>query len=110
MAIKLPYSRHPLMRLMKRGMLKWMPGMITCEEFEHFVVDYLDDALPDNQRRIFERHLKICPECIDYIEHYKQTIELATQAVEYSEFKDAGNPPKDLLAAILDAQQSTKKD
>ena len=82
MALRLPYSRHPLMRLMKRGMLKWMPGMITCEKFELFVVDYLENTLPEKQRKVFERHLSICPECIDYLEHYKQTIELASQSVE----------------------------
>lgn len=101
----LPYCRSPLLRLMKRGMLKWVPGMITCVEFEHFVVDYLDNTLPDPKLKVFERHLKICPECVDYIEHYKQTLELAARCMEDAAFDNAGNPPEDLVSAILAAQQ-----
>lgn len=82
-----------------------LPGMITCGEFEQFVVDYLDNNLEGSQLKAFERHLKICPECIDYIKHYKQTLELASRTMETNgAFYKAGNPPEDLITAILDAQ------
>ena len=101
----MPYCNHPLQRAMKRGLLKWTPGLITCEEFEQFVVDYIDGTLADNKLKVFKLHLKICPECRDYIQHYQQTIELANRAGDVQLVKDAGDPPADLVAAILDAQR-----
>ena len=110
LALTLPYCHYPLMSSVKRGMLKWIPGLITCAEFENFVVDYLDNTLPEAQRKVFTRHLTICPECRDYIEHYTQTIQLASKAEEYTRFGNAGDPPKDLLTAILEAQKAAKQD
>lgn len=34
--------------------LGYVPGMITCAEFEGFVGDYFEDRLALKQRRVFE--------------------------------------------------------
>ena len=38
---------------LKGFMLRRIHGMITCKEFEDFVLDYLDDELPALQRSRF---------------------------------------------------------
>jgi len=42
-----------------QGVLFKMTMMITCREFEAFIIDYLDGDLLPEQSRKFELHLKI---------------------------------------------------
>ena len=95
-----------MMRTVKGLMLNRMPGMITCMEFEDFMIGYMEGDLPAGQRRVFEFHMKICRECRDYMAAYKRTIEISGRA-----FEDQGAPvppevPEDLVQAILDARRS----
>ncbi|MCG8404340.1 MAG: zf-HC2 domain-containing protein, partial [Phycisphaerales bacterium] len=62
-------AKRSLRRRIHSVMFK-LPLMISCREFEAFIVDYLDDQLPARQRKIFEFHLKICRECRDYLAAY----------------------------------------
>ncbi len=57
-----------LKRKIKGRMLKNMHGMITCREFEEFVLRYLDGELPALQATIFEWHLRICRECREHLD------------------------------------------
>ena len=75
--------------------------MISCEELDDFIVDYLDDALADNQKEKFEQHIRFCSSCIKYLENYKNTIALSKAA-----FSDDYNPncddmPEELIQAIV---------
>ena len=93
-------------RTVKGLMLNRMPGMITCMEFEDFMIGYMEGDLPASQRLVFEFHMKICRECRDYMAAYKRTIEVSGRA-----FEDQGAPvppevPEDLVQAILDARRS----
>ena len=47
-----------IMRWMKGQMMKRMHGMITCREFEDFILRYLDGELTAKQNNIFEWHMK----------------------------------------------------
>jgi anti-sigma factor RsiW len=92
-------------RRLKAIMLKHTHGMITCIEFEAFVLDYMDGELSRRQRSTFERHLRLCRECRDYLAAYKRTLELSVTA--FSAFPNDSVPkevPKDLIKAILDAR------
>jgi len=85
-------------------MLNYLPLMITCKQFEDFILAYLDDELSDRQKFIFELHIKVCSECRDYIAAYQRTIEVTKRA-----FKDPDQPvpsevPDDLVKAILAAR------
>ncbi|MEM7500671.1 MAG: zf-HC2 domain-containing protein [Pseudomonadota bacterium] len=92
-----------LMRRMKGLMLRHMHGMITCREFEAFVLRYIDDELSERERTVFERHLKFCRECREYLAAYRRGIELG-QAVLTDDDKPLPNAvPRDLIAAVLDA-------
>ena len=92
-------------RVMKGAMLRNLPLMITCGQFESFLLDYLEGSLPAGQRRIFELLLAVCRECRDYLAAYKETVKLEKKA-----FADPGAPPpdsvpNDLVTAILKAKR-----
>ncbi len=96
-----------LWRWIKGMMLRRMPLMITCREFESFILDYLEDELPSRQRRVFELHLKICRECRDYLAAYRRTVALGKAAL--AEDPSAAVPedvPEDLIRAVLDARDA----
>jgi anti-sigma factor RsiW len=44
------------------------PNPLACREFVELVTDYLDDALPPEQRARFEAHLAQCDGCTGYLE------------------------------------------
>ena len=50
---------------------------MTCQELVELVTDYLEDALPDDDRLRFEAHLAECDACRDYVEQFGQTIALS---------------------------------
>ena len=95
-----------LRRMIKGFMLKHGPGMITCRDFEEFVLDYLDGALPPAQRRVFEWHMKVCRECRDYLAAYQASMELGKAAFEHPDGPIPEEVPEDLVQAILKARRN----
>lgn len=87
-------------------MLKHMPMMITCRQFEDFILAYLEDELPARQKFIFELHIKVCRECRDYIAAYRRTIEISKRAFEEPERPVPDDVPEDLITAILAAKDA----
>ncbi len=94
-----------VMRVVK-GMMLRLPMMITCREFEGFVLDYLDGNLPKSQRRVFEMHLRMCRECREYLAAYQRTMALSRIALDTPPTVDMDEVPEDLIKAVLDARQS----
>jgi len=94
-----------LMRKIKGTMLRSMHGMITCREFEEFVLSYLDGELPARQARIFEWHLRICRECREYLAAYRRTIELGEAVLGPAHEAVPEDVPEDLVRAILDSRE-----
>ncbi len=92
------------MRWMRGMMLRHMPLMITCRQFEDFILAYLEGELPEKQRFVFELHLKVCPECRDYLAAYKRTIEIAKRAFEEPDRPVLADAPENLIRAILAAR------
>ncbi len=100
-------AQSRLWRWIKGMMLRRMPLMITCTEFESFILAYLEGELPSRQRRVFEFHLKICRECRDYLAAYRHTIALEKAAL--TDDPSAAVPddvPEDLIKAVLDARKA----
>ena len=95
-----------MMRRLKGFMLKYMPGMITCREFEDFVMSYLDGSLPARQRRRFELHLKVCRECREYLAAYRRSMELGRAVFAEDEEAIPGDVPEDLVQAVLDSTRT----
>ena len=94
-----------LLRRAKGAMLKHMHRMITCKEFEDFVLRYLDDELPARQRSMFELHMRLCRECREYLAAYRRTIEVGREASRSADEALPEDVPEDLIKAILEARK-----
>ncbi len=84
------------------GMMFKLPLMIACDEFEEFILAYLEDELPAKQKFVFEMHLKVCQECREYLRAYRASMDLA---------KHADDPlpdtvPEDMVKAVVAARCS----
>ncbi|MEX0880460.1 MAG: sigma-70 family RNA polymerase sigma factor, partial [Thermoanaerobaculia bacterium] len=55
---------------------RYLPLMITCREFDGFIMDYLEGSLTGRERLLFEIHVRTCGECRKYLKRYQQTLSL----------------------------------
>jgi hypothetical protein len=46
----------------------------TCKQMTELIYDYLNDRLIPPVKRNFERHLRLCPDCVSFLSTYKNTI------------------------------------
>jgi predicted anti-sigma-YlaC factor YlaD len=74
---------------------------LTCRELVELVTDYLEGALPADERLDFERHLVGCSGCRDYLDQVRTTIELTGKIDE--------EPPSPLREQLLDAFRDWKR-
>ena len=81
-----------------------LPGMITCAQFEDFILSYLENELPPMQRRIFNLHLIVCRDCKRYLADYERAMECVSVMSDVDK-KDLADVPEDLVQAILAAKQ-----
>jgi len=93
-------------RWMKGQMLKRMHGMITCREFEEFIISYIEGELTPKQSRVFTMHLRICRECREYLNAYKRTMEINNTLMKKTTELKQEDIPQDLQNAILAAIQT----
>lgn len=98
-------SRKSIKRRM-HGMVFKLPFMITCNEFEDFILAYLEDDLPQKQKPVFEMHLKVCRECRDYLQAYRATMELAKNTLKAESQLLPEDVPQDLVKAVLAARRA----
>jgi anti-sigma factor RsiW len=49
---------------------------LDCQDLVELITDYLESALPANERREFEEHLADCDGCTDYVAQMRTTVEL----------------------------------
>ena len=98
-------SEDGLMRRLKGSMLKRVHGMITCREFEDFVLRYLDGELTKKQARVFEWHIRLCRECREYLAAYQRAVEIGAAALAPNDGALPEDVPEDLIAAILYARE-----
>ena len=89
----------------KRMMAKSMHGMLTCREMDDFMVDYFDGRLPTGTRLSFELHLRLCPQCREYVRGYRRSMELTRRVFQEPEAAVPEEVPPALVAAILDARR-----
>ena len=103
-----PPAGRPSLRRRLLGLAFRLPMMITCREFEAFIVDYLEDGLSPSERRRFEMHLRVCRECREYIAAYRASMEAARQALGPDEVPvPLPEPvPEDLVAAVIASRET----
>jgi len=57
--------------------------MISCRKVKRWIVDYLEEALPEDKKTLFEEHLSKCSQCAQEIEALVKTQKLVRlKAVE----------------------------
>jgi anti-sigma factor RsiW len=47
---------------------------LVCQQVVELLTDYLEGALSGPDRRTFERHLRRCSDCTNYLEQMRTTI------------------------------------
>lgn len=55
---------------------------MTCREVIDLLTDYVEDALPEQERRRVEAHLASCDGCTTYLEQVRETIRLTGMLTE----------------------------
>jgi anti-sigma factor RsiW len=73
---------------------------MTCREFVDYVMRYLDGELAPAERQHFESHLTECPDCVRYLQQYRDTV--AAVGDQAGEVPPA--IPEDLVRAIVAAR------
>ena len=78
---------------------------LTCREFIDFLDDYVEGKQAPDVRAEFERHLVDCPDCVDYLKTYRDTISLAREACSKDPSLSAPDEvPEELIQAILNSR------
>lgn len=78
---------------------------MTCREFFEFLMAYLDDELPAEQRAFFESHLAACPPCVAYLDTYQEAVQLGRQACCGEGDPPPADVPEELVQAILSVRR-----
>jgi anti-sigma factor RsiW len=73
------------------------PDELTCRELVRLVTDYLEEALPEIDRRRFDAHLATCNGCTTYLAQIRDTIRITGTLTEESLAPEARD---ELLAAF----------
>jgi hypothetical protein len=51
-----------------------IPSTKTCKQVTGLVSDYLNDKLAPAVKRDFQQHLRLCPDCVNFLNTYKKTV------------------------------------
>jgi len=51
-----------------------VPTNKTCKQMTDLVLSYLTDKLSPATKRDFQQHLRICPDCVNFLNTYKKTV------------------------------------
>lgn len=78
---------------------------MTCKDVADFLMAYLDNELPHEQRTQFDEHLTLCSSCVRYLELYKRTIRMGQAALTPTDQPAAGYVPPGLIEAINAARK-----
>jgi len=74
---------------------------LTCQELVELVTDYLEGALPPEQRARFEAHLAACRGCEIHLEQMRTTLALTRASAVLGERPE--------VAALLEAFRDWKR-
>ncbi len=83
--------------------------MMSCREVYGFLDDFLGGELEAVVRLKFDAHLLICAKCRAYLASYRAAIE-AARGAEGVEARLAGDPPEELIQAILASRGAAAKE
>lgn len=81
---------------------------LTCRQMIDFLMDYLSGELEADTRGEFERHLSVCPPCVDFMDSYRKTVKLARDAGREPPAPAGDGLPDELVQAILKSIDARK--
>jgi anti-sigma factor RsiW len=81
-------------------------GGMSCKELVELVTDYLEGALPEDDRAHFEAHLALCPPCVEYVAQIERTV-----AVVGATWRDVDGEPgtAELLELFRDWKRLSRR-
>lgn len=79
---------------------------MTCRDVDEFLADYLDGGLVGPRRQAFDEHLRLCPDCVAYLDAYRKTVALGKAAMRDRPDGRDPEPPPALVEAILRATRA----
>lgn len=77
---------------------------LSCRDVVALVTDYLEDALPTEDRLAFERHIAICPPCRGYFAQLRGTVRAAGTLRE----EDLPEPMRESLLEVFRDWRSSR--
>ncbi len=80
--------------------------MLTCKEFDEFMIDYLEGGLPVWQKFMCWLHVKICRECAYFVQQYRRVIALGQRAFDSPDDPVPDSVPEELIKAALAHQKN----
>ena len=75
--------------------------MLTCREFDEFIVDYLDHELPWPIQVSMRMHQLLCRKCRAYLADYLRTIKLGQSVFDDPESEMPDSVPQELVKAVI---------
>jgi hypothetical protein len=83
--------------------------MISCREFNEFIYDYVEGTLTEEQVILFERHMRVCPMCRNFLKTYIAAYKAEGHILPYDDIDVPDSVPQDLIDAILDVQRTNEE-
>jgi anti-sigma factor RsiW len=77
---------------------------MTCKDLTDFLDDYLAGDLQPDVRGRFEAHLGDCPDCLVYLQGYRDTVGLVRDVGRDPDAEASTDVPAELVRAILAAR------
>ena len=59
-------------------------GHVMCDGITDLILDYLTEELDPDTTSEFEKHMRICPDCVAFLNTYKQTVQV-TRSLRYED-------------------------
>ncbi len=75
--------------------------MLSCREFDEFMIDYLEGGLPVWRRCLCWVHVKMCRECAEFVRQYRRTVELGLDAFDAPDAPVPDSVPEELVQVAL---------
>ncbi len=51
-----------------------IPSAKTCKQVTGLISDYLNDKLAPAVKREFQQHLRLCPDCVSFLNTYEKSV------------------------------------
>jgi len=79
-----------------------IPDELACREMVQLVTDYLEGALPIEDRTLFEQHLVFCKGCVAYVRQMREMLRITGRI-------EPASLPHDVQRDLVEAFRAWKR-